>query len=852
MGGKLVKVELFAKVSSLASAYAVPQQKIMESLSGLDVEVSEFHTVEETQALYQEMAAAFKRKTEIVLIAADETSFLDLKWNLLKLLALQSVVCQPIDGVIREKTDVSDVVRKSHAIMPKDAAIFVTAAGLFSGFAIKRGNQMIVFVPLSEKYTEDILTGLQSFFANKIAPKPKTPVEVPEETEQPEESVRTPLPDNNARFAETAMKLSEQDISVAFAMTQTVRYLQNGVRANPRYGDAFIPAEIQETQVKVEDLIERTATLADEARQEIGTTLGTAISNFRTDSADSEKMFLCLAVTDGKNVFVRQFETLKTASASELVLTATDVLYEFLQGYAAGEPFPPSDVETNPIRLYADSEEEAAFNRKQKRGVAIKIVICVLIALIMCVLIGLYFKDEVAAFFDFSAQQEKITATTLSDEYTTLLPEAETEATTEEESESEVEVDLALFGVAEEAATPGGVEKPAQVFVETPVEIDWDTAVKPYIGAVTTTPESTTKAETTTKVETTTKKETTTAAPTTTTTKVEKTSVVALKPESTTETTTGKATTTTTTTTAPTTTTTKATTTTKPATTTNAVSGLLDTLFQKAEGTYTFKVYGYGHGVGMSQMGALNYSANGWTYSAILDHYYPGTASAKEMCPLTVTYNGKVLETHQFIRRVVQQEIGGYCKTQHTEAIKAQTVAVYSFIKSKNYTLKTGDVAYAECNVSAIVSNAVDAVIGEYRTYGGKVASTQFCASCAGKTTSAKTVWGGNVAYLAGGVDSGEATVLETTVTISAADLKAVVDAYNANNPNSKITLSGSPSQWLEILEHDHARGDVGYVASIRVGDKVMSGNTFRTVFNKYKQSSQAGFKSHCFSMKFN
>ena len=40
---------------------------------------------------------------------------------------------------------------------------------------------------------------------------------------------------------------------------------------------------------------------------------------------------------------------------------------------------------------------------------------------------------------------------------------------------------------------------------------------------------------------------------------------------------------------------------------------------------FIFDVYGYGHGVGMSQWGAVGYANNGWSYQQILQHYYPGT-----------------------------------------------------------------------------------------------------------------------------------------------------------------------------------------------------------------------------------
>ena len=41
---------------------------------------------------------------------------------------------------------------------------------------------------------------------------------------------------------------------------------------------------------------------------------------------------------------------------------------------------------------------------------------------------------------------------------------------------------------------------------------------------------------------------------------------------------------------------------------------------------FLFDVYGYGHGCGMSQWGAVGYANNGWDYRAILGHYFPGTS----------------------------------------------------------------------------------------------------------------------------------------------------------------------------------------------------------------------------------
>jgi stage II sporulation protein D len=45
-----------------------------------------------------------------------------------------------------------------------------------------------------------------------------------------------------------------------------------------------------------------------------------------------------------------------------------------------------------------------------------------------------------------------------------------------------------------------------------------------------------------------------------------------------------------------------------------------------AASRFTIRGAGFGHGVGMSQYGALGYAQHGWDYRAILAHYYTGTA----------------------------------------------------------------------------------------------------------------------------------------------------------------------------------------------------------------------------------
>ena len=44
-----------------------------------------------------------------------------------------------------------------------------------------------------------------------------------------------------------------------------------------------------------------------------------------------------------------------------------------------------------------------------------------------------------------------------------------------------------------------------------------------------------------------------------------------------------------------------------------------------SSGSFLITTKGYGHGVGLSQWGAKSLAEQGWTYEAILTHYFPGT-----------------------------------------------------------------------------------------------------------------------------------------------------------------------------------------------------------------------------------
>ena len=152
-------------------------------------------------------------------------------------------------------------------------------------------------------------------------------------------------------------------------------------------------------------------------------------------------------------------------------------------------------------------------------------------------------------------------------------------------------------------------------------------------------------------------------------------------------------------------------------------------------GNFAFTTYGYGHGVGMSQNGANHYASYaGWNYQQILQHYYPGTyiqntGRTKD----TISAGGVSGSVLDIVSMVTYNEVGS---SMSNEAIKAQAVAVYTYIMYKGGS--AGDL-YPKSNPPQNVINAVNSVLGEAVYYNGSFALAMFSASSGGSTALATT-----------------------------------------------------------------------------------------------------------------
>lgn len=198
----------------------------------------------------------------------------------------------------------------------------------------------------------------------------------------------------------------------------------------------------------------------------------------------------------------------------------------------------------------------------------------------------------------------------------------------------------------------------------------------------------------------------------------------------------------------------------------------------------------------------------------------------------TARYEGSVhtVNAYDLICWIVNNEIS---ESFSDEAIKAQAVAAYSYVKYHNVNGLTPTVLIKK-NPSKRITDMVSSVWGVCCYYNGEVAQTVYMASSSGYTADARNVWGGYVPYLVSvrcPLDAEYDPNYGSTMTVSESRMRSNLESCLG------ITLSGNPYNWLTVTGYV----DGNYVSEINVdGQKTISGRKLRENVLGYKLKSAA------------
>jgi len=187
---------------------------------------------------------------------------------------------------------------------------------------------------------------------------------------------------------------------------------------------------------------------------------------------------------------------------------------------------------------------------------------------------------------------------------------------------------------------------------------------------------------------------------------------------------------------------------------------------------------GNGHGVGMSQDGALGYAQHGWTDSEILAHYYTGTAlgQAPAGFVVKVLVGSKVQDVplERYVRGVVSAEMPSSwpLAALEAQAIASRTYALTTDAGGSRFDVYSDTRSQMYLGVAAETAStnaAVAATAGQVVTYDGQPVTTYYFASSGGMT------------------EDNENSFLGST---PEPWLRAVPDAYETNASSWKLSIS--------------------------------------------------------------
>ncbi len=218
------------------------------------------------------------------------------------------------------------------------------------------------------------------------------------------------------------------------------------------------------------------------------------------------------------------------------------------------------------------------------------------------------------------------------------------------------------------------------------------------------------------------------------------------------------------------------------------------------------------------------------------------------------------LTTREFLIRTLAFEMPA---AYHTEALKAQAVAAYTYYSRrkdaaattadpalKGADFRTPDASFPQEYTTDKLRDkwgaqfdsyyhklcaAVDAVMGKCILYEGNKIDAAYFAISHGTTEPAEAVWGAPVPYLQSITSPGDklAPGYEQSIKLSTDEVKAAI-----TKTEPTITLGDKPEAWFGQPTNTAA----GSVATIPVGDKTLAGTAVRAAL---------GLRSACFSVTY-
>lgn len=293
-----------------------------DELRGLQAENTIFNTAckfglkKENCENFLNVREFFRRLSEIledgalVILAADTELFADAKSMLCSALSLN---CQSLSNTSEDMNTVG--------LVPAEVTVLPSSDTAFSGFAVEKGKNFIIYLPLDDEKTPPCLgASFFSFMSKAIA-----------ETKNNSETS-----DNNLNYTMASIAQKATDICYILEdkrLTAALSLSNAGDKLCSLLPDmsqlSFFSSSLQRRNASPKDY---SALLAKEAAELSGTNIGASITNvFKIQNSGEPQIFVCIAVADSKEAKVKKIYAQPGESALTLTACALDAVLDMIR-----------------------------------------------------------------------------------------------------------------------------------------------------------------------------------------------------------------------------------------------------------------------------------------------------------------------------------------------------------------------------------------------------------------------------------------------------------------------------------------------------------------------------------------
>lgn len=437
-----MNMRLFSLCRKGENASVKLQIKIIGSLNNFadsDISFDEYSSLKD---MFAGLSKALP-ESDFIVIAVAAPIYNSTKLKLMGALSLDSEENSAVAAKLAN-ADMDDEAKKRNAAMPVGATAFLSADGLLSGFAVKKGKQTIAIIPLDDERTDAVLKrGLVPFITNggilsQITEQPEEKAEpepVAVEPKQEEAPKQQPVDSASYSQQETALRtlniLKEADVTIAINGNANSAVLRKFGETLDGFSDyfTFTPHIEDRGDYNVTDY---TAQMAKSAKGLSKATLGACVSDiFTTDECD----YICIAVATDKSALVRKLYKEETETDEQFVMVAAEELFALISEKASGN---------NAVGIEIAQEEapqKKGFIHKKSGKITLSIISIVLVA---AVVVGVLFFVKSKK----NAEPE-----------TTAAPETQ-EVTEEPTTEAVVKTETMVLSQLIRYEAVNGIEKP--------------------------------------------------------------------------------------------------------------------------------------------------------------------------------------------------------------------------------------------------------------------------------------------------------------------------------------------------------------------------------------------------------